>query len=60
MEKLTVFRTALDALQFLCLSELGFNENQLIILDGLYQSVTDQLKDCLHNLVSEKTAKDVS
>lgn len=58
MEKYQLYRTALDALQFLLVNELDFSETELIVLDGLAQSVTDSMKDILHNHVSEMTSKD--
>lgn len=59
MQKFQIYRTALDALQFLLTAELSFGDKTLDFLDSLFQFVSDELKDEMHNAVSKKTAKEL-
>ena len=54
MEKFQLYRTALDALQFLCLTELGFSQDRVIVLQRLYGDVLDSLDKILTGSVEKR------
>lgn len=55
MEKYQLYRTALDALQFLIASELGFNHSDKLTLGHLFEKVSGLMS----NVIFEAT-KDVT
>lgn len=46
MEKYQLYRTALDALQFLASSELGFADSERLVFQTFACEIADKLKDC--------------
>lgn len=59
MEKYQLYRTALDALQFLIVSELGFEHSDKLALGHLFEKVSSSVSDSVSDVIF-KAIEDVT
>lgn len=56
MEKYQLYRTALDALQFLIVSDLGFEHSDKLALGHLFEKVSEKMSEVIFKATEDVSA----